>query len=101
MQENAQLLKGGQQLILVIDSYAANARYNTLTFLKETNRNVIGIPLQTSHVLQTVDVSIFSAFKLYVSAEFHKFSDKKRLLVHLIFKIFLTYNMMCHILLKI
>ena len=64
--ETQNLRAGGKKLLLLLDGYASHVQYSVLYLLHQNNVVVIGLPAHTSHVLQPLDVSVFSSFKSYI-----------------------------------
>lgn len=63
VEETRHLRRGGQKLLLVFDGYAGHIRYKTLSLLRSNGIIVAGLPAHTSHVLQPLDVGVFSSCK--------------------------------------
>lgn len=79
LDETKDLRVNNQYNVLFMDSYAAHARYQRMNYLKENNIIVIGMPCQTSHILQSLDVSVFSSFKSFVGKAFLKLTRTKNI----------------------
>lgn len=78
--ETKVLRSNGQRLLFVIDGYGSHVQFNTLQLFRENDIIVIALPAHTSHVLQPLDVSVFSSYKSYLQREIHTFAQRKKLL---------------------
>lgn len=63
IKEREQLRSGGAKLLLVMDGYAFHISYKTLSLFSSNDISVAGLPAHTSHVLQPLDVGVFSPLK--------------------------------------
>lgn len=80
VQETEELRGGENKLLLIISGYAAHVQYSVIKFLKENGIVVIGLLAHTSHVLQPLDVSVFSAYKSYLQRYLPRAMREKRTL---------------------
>ena len=55
--------RDNKKLLLVMDGYACQITFKTLSILCENGIVVVGIPAHTSHVLQPLDVGVFGRLK--------------------------------------
>lgn len=79
--EEAKFIRSEQQyLLLILDGFAVHITYDVLSYLQGHRIVVIALPAHTSHVLQPLDVSVFSSYKSYLQAEVHKCSRVKSVL---------------------
>lgn len=78
VEETSTLRQNGRYLLLILDSFAAHTRYRTLKYLVENRVLVIGFPSHLSHILQPLDVSVFSSFKSKVRGHMHKLTRVKK-----------------------
>lgn len=53
------LRRGGKKILMIFDGYGCHISYKALPSVKEKNMFVAGIPANTSHVLQPLDISVF------------------------------------------
>lgn len=58
-------------VLLIIEQYYAYVRFNALSHIEENHIIIIGMPSHMSHVLQKLEVSVFSSSKGYISKEFN------------------------------
>lgn len=56
-----------EKILLVMDGYRSNMRYNTLNILKSANVITYTLPTHTSGVTQPRDLSVYKAFKIKLS----------------------------------
>ena len=61
VEETKELRSEGQYLLMILDGYAAHVQFKTLNLLLTNRILVVALPLHLSHVLQSLDVSDFSA----------------------------------------
>lgn len=80
LEETRAMRSNGNHLILICDGYSCHIQLEVLQLLRDNNVVVIGLPAHTSHVLQPLDVSVFSSFKSYLQREFHSMVRAKRVL---------------------
>lgn len=59
-------------LLLIIDSYSTHVPFNALSHLKENRFMVIGMLSHIYHVLQPIEVYLFSSFNGKSSKEFQR-----------------------------
>lgn len=60
-------------------SYSSHARYYTLHFLKKNRIIVIGMHAHNSHIMQPLDVLVFSSFNSYVNKAFYRVIRTKKI----------------------
>ena len=80
VRETAHLRSKSEYLLLVIDAFAGHVQFRTLNYFKENRVVVLAMPAHSSHRLQPLDVSVFSAYKSYMQREIHKYSRSKKVL---------------------
>ena len=80
LEDTAELRKKSQYILLLTDGYGAHVQFNTLQLMKENRVIVIAMPAHTSHRLQPLDVSVFSAYKSYIQKEIHTMAKCKTIL---------------------
>ena len=78
VEETTNLRANRQHLLLILDGYGAHVQFQTLQLLIENNIIVIALPAYTSHVLQPLDVSVFSSYKSNLQKEIHEASRSKK-----------------------
>jgi len=67
-------------MLLVMDCYSCDVQLPVLMMLKKNNIYVVGLPAHTSHVLQPLDVSVYSPFKSFLQCEIHARARTSRVL---------------------
>ena len=80
LEETRDLRKRGQYLLLILDGYSAHIQFNTLSLFRQNRVIVVALPAHSSHRLQPLDVSVFSAYKSYMEAEMHQASSVRSVL---------------------
>ena len=80
IEETVDLRRNNQKLLLILDGYGSHVQFSFLNALRESGIIVVALPSHTSHVLQPLDVSVFSSFKSFLQQEIHKLSRAKKVL---------------------
>lgn len=77
-EETKMLREEVQHLLLLLNEYGAHLQYKTLKYLKGNGIIVVALPAHTSHVIQPVDVSVFSSYKSTQQANIHRAARAKK-----------------------
>ena len=80
LNETRELRKRRQYLMLILDGYSAHIQFNTLNLFRQNRVIVVSLPAHSSHRLQPLDISVFSAYKSYLEAEIHPASSLRSIL---------------------
>lgn len=76
--ETTDLRSNVRHIILIIKSYSVHVLHNTLNYMKEKRIVVFGLLAHNLHILQTLDVIVFSSFKSAFCSELHKLARANR-----------------------
>ena len=78
--ETMYLRANSQYLLLVLDGYGSHVQFKTLQLFRKNRIIVVALPAHTSHVLQPLDVSVFSSYKSFLQREIHSYAQRKKCL---------------------
>ena len=72
--ETADLRKEGKYLLVVCDGYSGHVQFKTLSMLRDNRILMVAMPSHSSHVLQPLDVGVFSSYKSHLQSAVHRIS---------------------------
>ena len=78
--ETMYLRANSQCLLLVLDGYGSHVQFKTLQIFRKNRLVVVALPAHTCHVLQPLDVSVFSSYKSFLQREIHICAQSKKCL---------------------
>ena len=62
--EAKQLREGVRKLLMILDGYGTYIQYSSLDLLEENDVTVVALPSYISHLLKTLEISVFSLFQI-------------------------------------
>ena len=78
LEETAALRSNDKHIALIFDGYSSHIQLDVLQLFQDNRVHAVALPSHSSHVLQPLDVTVFSPFKSVIQSELHSVSRHTR-----------------------